>query len=155
MSHHHCPVELRIVSQPRYLCVARAAIGAAVEKLGFDDGSCGQVMLALDEALANVMRHGYKGRTDGPIWVTFEPIDANGKLGFRIVIEDEAQQVDPEVIRGRDLEEVRPGGLGVHIIKKIMDKVEYTRRDAGGMRLVMIKTAPRPVAGAAQEGTAS
>ena len=149
MTQAHSPIELRILSEPRFLCVARAAIGAAVEKIGFDDGVSGQVMLAVDEALANIIRHGYQGRADGPIWIGFEPLESNGHSGFRITIEDEARQVDPQSICGRELDEVRPGGLGVHIIRKIMDKVEYTRREPGGMRLVMTKTAPTP--GPAQE----
>lgn len=64
---------------------------------------------------------------------------------LRIVLEDEAEQVDPATIKSRDLEEVRPGGLGVHIIKSVMDEVKYERREGVGglggvgMRLTMIK----------------
>lgn len=136
-------IEMRLLSQPRYLCVARAAIGAAVEKLGYGDGPSGQIMLAVDEALANVIRHGYEGREDQPIWLRFRPTGQPGAEGFEIVIDDQAPQVDPEQIKGRDLEEIRPGGLGVHIIRKIMDHVEYTARPEGGMRLKMTK---KPVA---------
>lgn len=139
-------IELRLLSQPRYLCVARAAIGAAVEKLGYNDGLCGQIMLAVDEAVANIIRHGYDGRCDQPIWLRFRPLDDiadTGQQGFTIVIDDLARQVDPSVIRSRDLEDVRPGGLGVHIIRKIMDQVSYEARPEGGMRLTMTK---KPVA---------
>jgi anti-sigma regulatory factor (Ser/Thr protein kinase) len=146
------PIELRILSQPRLLCVARAAVGSAVERLGFPPDACAHIMLALDEAVTNVMRHGYQGRADGPIWISFIPLEKNAGAapdanrfccgGFRIVIEDEARQVDPGSIQGRDLEDVRPGGLGVHIIRKIMDQVEYSPRPAGGMRLVMTKFLP-------------
>jgi anti-sigma regulatory factor (Ser/Thr protein kinase) len=63
---------------------------------------------------------------------------------IRIVIEDEAQQIDPALIRSRDLDEIRPGGLGVHIIKTIMDEAAYEKRSdgkggTGGMRLTMMK----------------
>ena len=64
-------------------------------------------------------------------------MDGHGGVG--IVIEDDARQVDPEKIRGRNLEEIRPGGLGVHIIHQIMDSVLYEKRDASGMRLTMEK----------------
>ena len=133
------PVELRIVSQPCYLCVARAAVNAALEKCGFDAPTCGKMMLAVDEALSNIMRHGYEGRDDGPIWVKLGPVNTDAGQMFSVVIEDRARQVDPGELAGRDLEDVRPGGLGVHIIRQVMDDVQYTRREGGGMRLVMTK----------------
>ena len=62
-----------------------------------------------------------------------------------IVVEDRAKQVDPETIQPRDLDDIRPGGLGVHIIREIMDHVSYEKRDGGGMRLSMTKHLPSPV----------
>jgi len=133
-------IEMCVLSQPRYLCVIRKAIEAAVERFGFEEDVCARAMLAVDEAVTNVMRHGYSGVPDKPIWVRVRPVDREGNDGFTIVVDDQAKQVEPEIIRGRDLADVRPGGLGVHIIKEVMDKVEYTRRTDGGMRLVMTKT---------------
>jgi len=133
-------VDIRILSQPRYLCVVRAAVNAAIERYGFDEAACAQFMLAVDEAVTNVIRHGYDGAEDRPIWVRLRPVDADGRDGFTIVIEDEARHVEPEIIRGRDLADVRPGGLGVHIIRQVMDGVEYTKRPEGGMRLTMSKS---------------
>jgi len=132
-------LEIRIVSQPRYLCVVRAAVSAAIERYGFDEAACARFMLAVDEAVTNVIRHGYDGADDQPIWVRMNPTDREGKPGFTIIIDDQAKQVEPEIIRGRDLEDIRPGGLGVHIIKEVMDEVEYTKRPDGGMRLTMSK----------------
>ena len=134
-------IDMCIVSDPIYLCVVRATICSALERLGLDECECGKVMLAVDEAITNVIRHGYKGEHDKPIWVRFNPTKENGTAtGFTIIIDDLAPQVEPEVIRGRDLDDVRPGGLGVHIIRQVMDDVEYTKRPEGGMRLFMTKT---------------
>ena len=94
--------------------------------------------LAVDEALCNVIRHGYDSAQDRPIWVRLWP---EGERGLRIVIEDEAKQVDPATIRSRDLEEIRPGGLGVHIMHEIMDEVTFEKRDSVGMRLTLVKRA--------------
>jgi anti-sigma regulatory factor (Ser/Thr protein kinase) len=73
-------------------------------------------------------------------------------VGVSIVLEDEAKQVDPDQIKSRDLDEIRPGGLGVHIIRELMDEVRYERREHAGMRLTMIKriapAAPGPANGA-------
>ena len=61
---------------------------------------------------------------------------------LEIIIEDDARQVDLDTIRSRELEDVRPGGLGVHLISEIMDDVVYEHREAGGMRLLMRKRLP-------------
>lgn len=134
----HVTLELR--SDPRYLCAARGLVDALAARLGFTDTACCQIALALDEALANVMRHGYDRETDRPIWVYIWPVQREGEAPeLRIVIEDEARQVDPGAIKGRALEDVRPGGLGVHIIREVMDEVRYEQRPERGMRLTLVK----------------
>lgn len=115
-------------------------VDALASQCGFDDHSCGHISLAMDEALANVMRHGYKGQRDGRIWIsvwTHENPDA-----LEIVIEDLGTSVDPAKIRGRDLDDVRPGGLGVHFIRHTMDECMWEQRPGGGMRLRMLKRVP-------------
>lgn len=146
-------VRIELRSNPIYLSGTREMVAAVARRLGFLDEACGQIALAVDEALCNVIRHGYGRRTDRPIWITLRPlggvpnpeVGSNPTTGLEIMIEDEAKQVDPCLIRSRDLEEVRPGGLGVHIIKAVMDDVRYERREGVGMRLVMVKQ--RAVAG--------
>lgn len=146
-------IRLQLMSNPQYLSGARELVGAVAKRLGFADEACGKIALAVDEALCNVIRHGYGRETNRPIWVSIWPVNDGEVAGgakacgggdtlpsaLRIVIEDEARQVDPDVIRSRDLEEIRPGGLGVHIIKAVMDEVKYERREQVGMRLTMIK----------------
>lgn len=138
-------VEMRLLSQPRYLCGARDAVSSISKRFGFDDQTAGQLALAVDEALCNIIRHGYGGAADRPIWLRIWPLgekSAGGTAeGIRIVLEDEAQQVDPVKIKSRDLTEVRPGGLGVHIIQQIMTAARYEKREGtqGGMRLIMSK----------------
>ncbi len=134
-------VRIELYSQPRYLSGARDLVSAVAKRFGFDDTACGQLALAVDEALCNVIRHGYDRRPDGRIWVSLWPCsDDEGRPGgIRIVIDDLAHQVDPEKIRGRELEDIRPGGLGVYIIRQVMDAVRYEKRSEGGMRLLMTK----------------
>ncbi len=133
-------VELMILSQSRYACVVRSAVEAFVERLGFDDESCGEVVLAVDEAITNVIRHGYGGEADRPIRVAMSPLKQADRDGVKIEITDECEPVDPAAIRGRDLDDVRPGGLGTNIIGQIMDQVDHQPLDGGrGMRLTMHK----------------
>lgn len=148
-------VRLEILSNPLYLCGARELVSAVAKRLSFDEMSCCQIALAVDEALCNVIRHGYERQSDRPIWLSIYPEGRADKPDtLRIVIEDEARQVDPDVIKSRDLDDVRPGGLGVHIIKEVMDEVRYEKRGPVGMRLTMLKRVAADGAGSATSGGA-
>lgn len=84
-------------------------------------------------------------RPDKPIWIRLWPADTDedGKpRGLRLQIDDEARQVEIEQMKSRDLDDIRPGGLGVHIIREVMDEVVYSKRETKGMRLTMVKHAP-------------
>jgi anti-sigma regulatory factor (Ser/Thr protein kinase) len=131
-------LQLQMFSQPRFLAAVRALIGSVCERLGFNSMQCGQISLAVDEALCNVITHGYNRRTDGTVWINIWSVDTEPSA-IKIVIEDVASQVDPDSIQPRDLDDIRPGGLGVHIIREVMDEVTYERRSDRGMRLTMTK----------------
>lgn len=131
-------VRLEIASHPALLAAARTLVATIAQRFGFDEIQCGQISLAVDEALCNIIRHGYNCREDGRILISLSQREAQSP-GIEIVIEDDAIQVDPDTIRSRDLDDIRPGGLGVHIIREIMDEVSYTRRDRRGMRLTLVK----------------
>lgn len=138
-------LRLQVVSNPRYLCAIRECIAVSARQLGFADAQCSQIALAVDEAVSNIIKHGYGGQHDRPIWISLTPMtDAAKGPGVRIVIEDEARQVEPEAIKGRDLEDVRPGGLGVHIIREVMDRAVYEKRGHSGMRLTLTKLVSSP-----------
>jgi anti-sigma regulatory factor (Ser/Thr protein kinase) len=134
-------ITVQMVSDPTYLAGARELVASVARRLGFTEEGSGQIALAVDEALCNIIRHGYDRRKDGPIWLRLWPLaPENGcGAGVKIVIEDEAKQVDPTAIKSRDLDEIRPGGLGVHIIKQVMDDVRYEKRERVGMRLTLVK----------------
>jgi anti-sigma regulatory factor (Ser/Thr protein kinase) len=136
-------LSLELVSNPIYLCAVREMMNLSAKRLGFTDAHAGQIALAVDEAIVNVMKHGYDKKLDGRIWLRLTPLGpANSPAsGVEIVIEDEAKQVEPDAIKGRDLEDIRPGGLGVHIIREVMDDVRYEKRPGhqSGMRLTMTK----------------
>lgn len=143
-------IKLELLSNPLYLAGARELVASVARRLGFSEISCAQIALAVDEALCNVIRHGYDGDQSRPIWISIWPIAehavgatsgtaGDGEPGLRLVIEDEAPHVDPEHMKGRDLDDIRPGGLGVHIIREVMDDVAYEQRTPKGMRLTLTK----------------
>ena len=106
--------------------------------IGFSAEKAALIMLTIDEALANVIKHGYDGQKGRPIDVFIERICRQGRVGIRVLIRDRAKQVDPASIKGRDLDDVRPGGLGVHLINSLMDEVVH-RPTGQGMELEMVK----------------
>lgn len=132
-------MEIRLLSDPTYLAGARELVLGLSRRLGFRQDESGRIALAVDEALANVINHGYCRERDKPIWMFIWTQTQSGAPGLRIVIEDEARQIDPESICGRDLDDIKPGGLGVHIIREVMDSAVYERRPSIGMRLTMTK----------------
>ncbi len=142
-------IQLQMLSDPMLLSGAREMVLWVARRTGFNELDCSQIALAVDEALCNVFRHGYDRSTEGTIWMSIWPKAATEteQGSIKIVIEDEAKQVDPEGIKSRDLDDIRPGGLGVHIIKEVMDHAVYEKRAQVGMRLTMTKTIKAGAAG--------
>ena len=62
---------LKFQSDPKMLCVVRGALGQLTEMLGLSPEACRAVVLAVDEALTNVIRHAYLGQTDKPVELSF------------------------------------------------------------------------------------
>ncbi len=133
-------VELNITSNPKSLPIVRSAVERMAQVEGCNGMEAHGLMLAIDEALANVIKHGYEGRPDQPITVTLSTVlGQDGRRGIAVSVRDKGRQVDPASIQGRNLDDVRPGGLGVHIIQSVMDEYNYSCPPDGGMLLEMIK----------------
>lgn len=150
----HDGCSIQITARPAELPLVRRLVERVAEQVGFTPEQQGQLALAVDEALANVIRHGYGGACDQPIFVKLTPLNGAGpeggaqQGGLEIQIRDFGQQVALETIRSRPLDEIRPGGLGVHIIQSVMDEVRYAWAEGGGMRLTALKRLPPAADGA-------
>jgi len=134
-------IEIRLPADPEYLCVVRGAVEKVTEVSGLSSPESESVVLAVCEALSNVIDHSYGGRCSEPIIVTLGRRVAGPKqaAALAIVVRDFGKQVDPKRIKSRNLSDVKPGGLGVHIIRSVMDEVEYSHARGGGMQLRMAK----------------
>jgi anti-sigma regulatory factor (Ser/Thr protein kinase) len=133
-------LELELTSDPHWLPELRERVRRWAESQGWSERQSGEIVLALDEAVTNVICHGYGGAPNQRIVVTVAAIaDEQQGEGVEIRVRDFGRQVDPAVICGRDLTDVRPGGLGVHIIRAMTNSVEYQRAEGGGMLLTMRK----------------
>jgi serine/threonine-protein kinase RsbW len=136
-------LKMELRSDPEMLCVVRNALSELTAKLGFSEPECRAVVLAVDEALTNIIRHAYLGNAERPIEASFRriqsPQDGGTKDALEIVLEDSGVTANPKKMCGRALEDVRPGGLGLHFIRESMDTVEFSRRwGRNQLRLVKI-----------------
>ncbi len=145
-------VRLHIASDPAHLPIVRAAVERMCSLMELEESAAADVVLAVDEALTNIIKHAYHGTHDRPIEISFRPLQAGAdgrpigsppakqeSLGLEIRMRDWGEQTALEKIRSRDLADVRPGGLGVHIMKRCMDSVEYSHAADGGTVLTMVK----------------
>jgi anti-sigma regulatory factor (Ser/Thr protein kinase) len=129
-----------LTSDPCQLSVVRESVRTWISALGWGELRIADVVLAVDEALTNVMRHGYENQTDRPIRLFMRTVNDPARgVAVEIEIRDWGRQVPLDQIRGRDLDDLRPGGLGVHIIRNLMDYADYSHAEGGGMRLLMRK----------------
>jgi anti-sigma regulatory factor (Ser/Thr protein kinase) len=125
-------------SDPLYLPIVRATVGQLAAAVGWNESDSRAITMAIDEALANVIRHAYHGRTDGRI--ELDCLAASGELQFRI--QDNGDPPDPARICAREVGCDTIGGLGTHIIRDVMDSVFYEKSPKGN-RFTASKRLPR------------
>ena len=123
---------LALYSNPKWFSTVRGAVERLTETLGFPIAQGRSITRAVDEALTNIVRHSYGNRLDQPIAMYFRRAqrrhDGQVQQGLEILLCDRGPAVDPSKFQGRSLEEIRPGGLGLHFIRQAMDTVEFTRK---------------------------
>ncbi len=118
------------------LAEVRAAVQRALASQHIDARIAARIVLAIDEACANIIRHAYRGCGDGRIALRIER--HRERLRFRL--RDRAPAVDPGCVKPRDLSECRPGGLGINIIDETMDhwRLRPLKRHCGNV-LTMVR----------------
>jgi anti-sigma regulatory factor (Ser/Thr protein kinase) len=127
-------IELKITSDPANLRDVRKKIETFAQSIGMAREMSDEIGLALNEALANVIRHGYDGAKDRQIVVSAERGDGE----MHLVIRDWAKPFDPALVKPKIQEKLSPGGVGMLCIHSLMDSVKFERL-ADGMLLKMTK----------------
>jgi anti-sigma regulatory factor (Ser/Thr protein kinase) len=132
---------LSLPASPAWYGTIRNLITHLCRNCGVDDRNAGSISLAIDEAVSNIHRHGYHGSHDEMIEIKITGYRATSSSPWKICIciEDLADQIELTKIKSREIDDIRPGGLGVHLIQSIMDTATWSHRDEGGMRLIMEK----------------
>jgi len=131
--------QLKIPSQPENLAMIRDLVGKVATKVGFPDDEASKIELAVDEACTNVIKHAYGGNTDETIEVLIK-IDKDKLV---IMVSDKGKGFDPDKVKMPDLGESikvgRKGGLGICLIKTLMDKVEFQIKPGSKNQVKMVK----------------
>jgi len=128
-------VELHITSEPEMLRVLRAAAAQIALLAGFSSLETSKIVLAVDEACSNIIRHAYENEKGKPIDVSF--ILDQSYLTIKLC--DYGKCIDLQHIKARNLDEVRPGGLGLYLISSVMDSLEFQRSDEGNITIMKKK----------------
>ena len=121
-------ITLRVPAMADRLRLVRSAVGEATRAAGGTEDAARDVTIAVDEACQNIIRHAYKGDPEGEIVIEI------GREGARLIIllKDFAPTIDPGTVRPRNLDDIRPGGLGTHLIREVMDEVVFLDPPPGG-----------------------
>lgn len=128
-------LSFRFAARAANLKKMREALSDALEKTGCDEAQKGEIVLATDEACQNIIRHAYGGDTDQPIEMD---VTRDGET-LTLKIRDFAEPVNVDNIKPRNLDDVRPGGLGTHFMRTLMDEVEIQPLDEEGGNLLHMK----------------
>lgn len=113
--------ELRLPARPDRLPAARAWVRETARRAGCGDELAENLVLAVNEACMNVIQHAYGFEPDQEMLLRARR--EGGALVFELL--DHAPSARPDEIRSRPLDEIRPGGLGVHFMRSIMDEVAF------------------------------
>lgn len=119
-------LNLRIPSQTEKLIMAREFVADAAKGFGFTEDEINNIALAVDEACTNIIKHAYSYAADKEIDI----VVSMKKPEFEILIEDQGKHFNPSQVPLPNMKEYmshyKRGGLGMYLMKKLMDKVEYS-----------------------------
>ncbi len=134
--------KLRLRAVLENVPVATECVAAIARAAGLEDHLLYQIQLAVDEACANVVEHAYRDVESGDM----ELVCSMGDGTFTIRVRDWGQGFDPDGVEvpnvGAPLEERNLGGLGLFLVRQMMDSVQFTFDAERGNELVMIKRLP-------------
>jgi anti-sigma regulatory factor (Ser/Thr protein kinase) len=124
------------------LAIIREFVEQESRGLGLSERVISDLRLAVDEACTNVIRHAYDGQ-GGRIEVTIQPVAS----GIQVQVRDWAKGFDLSAVPAPDvtapLEERPLGGLGLFLMRKMMDDVQFKFDATHGNTLTMIKLLDR------------
>jgi serine/threonine-protein kinase RsbW len=120
------------------LAIVRNFVAQAGRDLGLDSCAIDDMKLAVDEACTNIVEHAYGGQ-GGALEIEIKPIDG----GAQVTIRDWGAAFDPKAVPSPDVTaplEQRPlGGLGLYLMRQMMDQVDFQFCGENGNTLTLVK----------------
>jgi anti-sigma regulatory factor (Ser/Thr protein kinase) len=117
----------------------REFVGEAARRAGFSDKDIYAIQLASDEASSNIIEHAYAGAKGGKLEIELSVTSAE----LKIIMRDHGKSFDPSSVPEpnvkADLSERKIGGLGMYLMRKLMDEVSYETSPETGNTLTMVK----------------
>ena len=131
-------IHIDLVSNPRLLASVRGLVRTYLLNEGFSGDRVGEIVLAVDEACTNAMRHSYEGMPEGRLRLTVRLHD--GYIEF--ILRDRGKPVPADKCERKELEvpdasNLTPGGLGVQLMYRVFDDVKFRPGREKGNRVVM------------------
>jgi phosphoserine phosphatase RsbU/P len=128
--------KIRVTSAKRFVKRIRLETESIATEMGFSDEDIFNLKLAINEAQANVIEHAYFGSEKGDILFEFRIFSDR----LEVIIKDFGPGMGSKTIKGEDhLDELEGSGLGVYLIKTMMDNVKYNRTSKVGTELCLTK----------------
>jgi len=124
-----------IKSESKYLGPLRKKLDSFLKKKNFSLKDRSNFLLVIGEACTNSIRHAYQGKKGGQIRVALQ--DQRTKIVFRI--RDYGQKIDLSRIKTPKLPPKKPHGLGIYLLKTMMDQLKYNTTHVRGNELILTK----------------
>lgn len=143
----HTIDSLRIQSKTELLSEMRTFVSDAARHFGFSESEVGKIELAIDEACTNIIKHAYKYNPDGIIEIRISSMkNEEAVTKFVVEIFDSGISFDSSKYTAPDMKEyfkkLRHGGLGIVLMKKLMDEVEYGHMSGSKNSIRLVKYLP-------------
>jgi serine/threonine-protein kinase RsbW len=133
------PFALSMPSELRLLPMARRFVESVCQAGGLDQAATNAVVLAVNEATGNVIRHAHRDRPTTSLHIECRLLAD----GIEVRIIDEGPPFDLNTVPHLDPGEVRVGGRGIFLMRQLMDELSSQPRSQGGNILRMVKRCPR------------
>ena len=129
--------QLKVTSDPANLAAVRKQVEALAASIGFAEKAVAEIGLCVNEAMANIIRHAYAGRTDRPI-----QLDASATpREMTVTLRDWGNGIDPSRVPCRPYDPLEPGGVGLICLGQWMDEVTYSPQPDGMLTTLQRKLA--------------
>ncbi len=126
--------KLEFSSHTANLALMRQFVRKFLDGYNFSEKERLLMVLGVDEACTNIIRYAYELRDDQPITLAMEALRGSVRMRLR----DYGVQAPVDQMKGRTDDQLKPGGLGLHLIRAAFDKVDYILKPRG-TELVLTK----------------